>query len=65
MKLLLTGAASFLIIYIIPATAEFVESTITDFPSAIGTIEMNPAFLKVVFALFLWGFIYFIFSKRN
>lgn len=65
MRFLLTGAISFLIIYIIPYTTKLVDSIIIDFPSSIGTLEISPAFIKVVLALFLWGLLHLIFRKRN
>jgi len=65
MRFLLTGAISFLIIYIIPYTTKFVESIIIDFPKNIATLEISPAFIKVLLGLFLWGFLHFIFRKRN
>lgn len=65
MRFLLTGAISFLIIYIIPYTTKFVESIISDFPKTIATLEISPAFIKVVLALFLWGILLFLVRRKN
>ena len=65
MRFLLTGAISFLVIYIIPYTTKFVESIIGDFPSSVGTLEISPGFIKVVLGLFLWGILLFLVRRKN